>query len=211
MTAEPGTRYDYCTPNSHLLSAIIQETTGMSALAFAQQHLFGPLGVSDVVWWADPQGNNWGGGDMRLAPHDMAKLGYLYLNEGLWDDQQVVSAAWVETATSPLTRHSSAYSDYGYQWWVDPFGSYYEAAGAGGQEIYVLPDQDMVVVMTGASGGGGPGAWGETLLKSYIIPLAESVAPLPPNPDGWLPWNPRFKLPRRQFKFSLNRYRLCQR
>jgi CubicO group peptidase (beta-lactamase class C family) len=175
MTAEPGARYVYCSPNVHLLSAIIQETTGMSALAFAQEHLFGPLGVSDVIWPADPQGNNWGWGDLKLAPHDMAKLGYLFLNEGRWDGQQVLSAAWVKAATSG--------SSYGYLWWLKPSGFYF-ATGRGGQEIWVLPDRDMVVVMTGASGGGGAGAWGDQLMRSHIIPLAESAAPLPANPDG---------------------------
>ena len=106
MATEPGTRYNYCNQNSLLLSAIIQETTGMSALAFAQEHLFGPLGVSDFIWPTGPQGNNRGWGDMKLAPHDMAKLGYLFLNQGLWDGQQVVSAAWGQAATSvTLTFH----------------------------------------------------------------------------------------------------------
>jgi hypothetical protein len=114
----------------------------------------------------------------------MARLGYLYLNEGLWDGQQLVSAAWVEAATSAQTRHRTAYVDYGYQWWVDPSGSYYEAAGSRGQEIYVLPDQDMIVVMTGGSTGGGPDTWCEWLLRSHIIPREQSAAPLPPNPDG---------------------------
>jgi CubicO group peptidase (beta-lactamase class C family) len=184
MVAEPGTRFHYCNANSHLLSAIIREATGLSALAFAQQHLFEPLGISDVDWVSDPQGNHWGAGGMRLAPHDMAKLGHLYLNEGRWEGQQVVSTAWVETATSALARPHNAYIDYGYHWWVDPSGSYYEAAGYRGQEIFLLPDQQMVVVMTGASGDGPPDAWGEQLLKSHIISLAESASPLPPNPDG---------------------------
>ncbi len=123
MAAEPGTRYVYCSPNSHLLSAIIQETTGMSALAFAQEHLFRPLGVSDVIWPTDPQGNNWGWGDLKLAPHDMAKLGYLFLNEGRWDGQQVVSAAWAKAATSG--------GSYGYQWWLKPSGAYFATGGGG--------------------------------------------------------------------------------
>jgi CubicO group peptidase (beta-lactamase class C family) len=175
MAVEPGKRYNYCSPNSHLLSAIIQETTGMSAWVFAQEHLFEPLGVSNVFWPSDPQGNNWGWGDIKLAPHDMAKLGYLFLNQGLWDGQQVVSPAWVKAATSG--------SSYGYQWWLKPSGAYF-ATGVGGQEIWVLPDRDMVVVMTGGSGGGGAGAWGDQLMRSHIIPLAVSAAPLPPNPDG---------------------------
>ena len=151
MGTEPGTLYNYCNLNPHLLSAIIQETTGMSALAFAQEHLFGPLGVSDVIWPPGPQGNNRGWGELKLAPHDMAKLGYLFLNEGLWDGQQVVSAAWVKAATSG--------GSYGYQWWLKPSGFYF-ATGVGGQEIWVLPARDMVVVMTGATGGGGAGELG---------------------------------------------------
>ncbi len=183
MAVEPGTRYNYCNQNAHLLSAIIQETTGVSALSFAQEHLFGPLGISDVIWPIDPQGNNRGWEALMLAPHDMAKLGYLFLNEGLWDGQQVVSTAWVEMATSALTPAVGG-SDYGYLWWVNPASGYYEAAGDGGQEMYVLPDQNMVVVMTGSSGGGGPGAWGERVLNSYILPTVVSESPLSTNPDG---------------------------
>ena len=117
-----------------------------------------------------------------MTPHDMAKLGYLFLNEGLWDGHQLVSAEWVEAATSG--------SSYGYQWWLKPSGIYY-ATGVGGQEIWVMPDQEMVVVMTGASGGGGTGAWGDRLMNSHIIPLAESATPLPANPDGVATLNSR--------------------
>ncbi|MCP4166737.1 MAG: serine hydrolase [Chloroflexi bacterium] len=175
MGAEPGARWVYCNANVHLLSAILQETTGVNALAFAQEHLFEPLSVSDAIWLSDPQGNNIGSAYLRLTPHDMARYGYLFLKEGLWDGQQVVPAAWVKAATSG--------GNYGYLWWLKPSGSY-SACGAGGQEIWVLPDQDMVVVMTGASGGGCTGAWGERLVHNHIIPAAESTAPLPPNPNG---------------------------
>ncbi|MGD9002424.1 MAG: serine hydrolase [Anaerolineae bacterium] len=175
MITEPGARYDYCGLNPHLLSAIIQETTGMSALAFGGATLFSSLGIPDVYWPSDPQGNSWGWGDMKMTPHDMAKLGYLFLNDGQWNGQQIVSTEWVEAATSG--------SSYGYQWWLKPSGIYY-ATGVGGQEIWVLPEQDMVVVMTGASGGGGAGAWGDQLMNSRIISLAESATPLPANPDG---------------------------
>jgi hypothetical protein len=93
----------------------------------------------------------------------------------LWDGQQVVSAEWVKAATSG--------SSYGYQWWLKPLGIYF-ATGVGGQEIWVLPDQEIVVVMTGATGGGGAGAWGDQLVNSRIIPLVESATPLPANPGG---------------------------
>ena len=175
MTAEPGSYWVYCSPASHLLSTIIQETSGMSSFEFAQQHLFEPLGISDAIWASDPQGYTRGWSDLILTPHDMAKLGYLYLNDGEWDGQQLLSADWVTAATSPLGSPV-----YGYQWWLHPSGYY--ADGAGGQRIFVFPDLDMVVVTTG-NGGSDYAVIGD-LLDFYILPAAESETPLPANPDG---------------------------
>jgi CubicO group peptidase (beta-lactamase class C family) len=175
VISKPGLSYNYCSQNSHLLSAVIQEATGMSALSYAGQNLFGPLGIPDVTWPSDPQGNSWGWGDLKATPNDMAKLGYLYLNRGQWDGRQLVSEEWVAAATSGRS--------YGYQWWLKPSGAYY-ATGVGGQEIWVVPDKDLIVVMTGATGGGGANAWGDRLMSSRLLPLVESSAALPPNPDG---------------------------
>jgi len=88
----PGTRFVYCSPGTHLLSAILQQATGMTALQFAREYLFTPLGIRDVIWPADPQGVTRGWGDIRLHPHDMAKIGFLWRNRGVWDGRQVVSA-----------------------------------------------------------------------------------------------------------------------
>jgi hypothetical protein len=106
----------------------------------------------------------------------MAKLGQVFLGGGAWEDKRVVSSDWVQAATDPEN------ASYGYMWWLDRAGYY--ATGVGGQEIWVVPDLDMVVVMTGASGGGGTGAWGSRLMHSRIFALAESETPLPANPDG---------------------------
>ena len=182
MAEEPGTRFVYCSSNVHLLSTIIRETTGMNALSFAQEHLFEPLGIFDVGWPSDPHGNNHGWGDLRMTPHDMAKLGHLYLHEGEWGGQQVLSPVWVTAATS--VPEDASVVDYGYLWWLVPeYPDVYYANGRGGQRIFVLPDQDMVVVTTG---GGGRDQYGvlETLLTSYILPAAESETPLPANPEG---------------------------
>jgi metal-dependent hydrolase (beta-lactamase superfamily II)/CubicO group peptidase (beta-lactamase class C family) len=181
MAATPGTRFEYCNGASFLLSAIIQEATGMSALALAEQKLFHPLGISEVEWPANPQGISIGWGSLRMKPGDMAKIGYLYLNEGMWEGKQVVPPAWVEASTRkqiPATLEDG----YGYQWWVDDSG-YYMALGYAGQFIFVVPEQDMVVVFTSDLE--------ETdfyvpqeLLANWIIPAARSTTPLPDNPDG---------------------------
>ncbi|MDP2897299.1 MAG: serine hydrolase [bacterium] len=188
MSDKPGTHFVYSSGGSHLLSAIIRESTGMNELAFAQKNLFEPLGISDVVWPFDPQGvNNHGWGDLKLTPHDMAKLGYLYLNEGRWDGKQIVSSEWVAAATKKHVSFPGAAEDgYGYQWWwsVPSFGCGYSAVGRGGQRIFVLPDKNMVVVVTSGIGGDAGHTRLERLLRSFLIPAAKSSKLLPTNPRG---------------------------
>ena len=182
MAEEPGTRFEYCNGASFLLSAIIQETTGMNALDFAKENLFGPLGISDVEWPSNPQGISIGWGQLHMRPHDMAKIGYLYLNEGMWDGNQIIPSEWVETSTQ---KHITAYTledGYGYQWWVDDSGIYM-ALGYAGQYIVVLPELEMVVVFTSDLGDNNfflP----RFMVDDFIITAAKSHTPLPANPAG---------------------------
>ncbi len=181
MVEEPGTRFNYCSGASFLLSAIIQKTTGMHTADFAEAHLFAPLGIVDVVWPADPQGITLGSSELRMRPHDMAKIGYLYLNEGRWDGEQIIAAGWV--AASTRQRISTLSRDgFGYQWWTDDDGTYM-AEGEKGQAIYVVPDQDLVVAFT-ANLDVFEFYDPETLLLYFIIPAAASSTTLPANPDG---------------------------
>ena len=178
MLEAPGTSFAYCSPGSHLLSAIIQQTTGMSALDFANEYLFSPLGISDVAWPSDPQGITHGWSDLHMSPHDMAKIGYLYLNNGSWDGQQIVPVEWVTTATE-VHAECGNNSGYGYQWWILP--EHYSAIGHGGQYIKVSPDSNLVVVLTG---GGGITSIVDEVLFSYVFPAVRSDKPLPANPDS---------------------------
>lgn len=178
MASAPGTDWVYCSPGSHLLSAIITETSGMSTQEFAQDRLFAPMGISDVIWLPDPQGVNRGWGDLIMRSHDMAKLGYLYLNDGDWDGRQLLPSGWVEAATTPAVA-----GNYGYQWWLDPVRSGFYADGRGGQRIFVFPDQDLLVVTTGGGGGGDYSVLGN-LLGSYILPAVTSDSPMPADADG---------------------------
>jgi len=181
MAEAPGSRFEYCNGASLLLSAIIRETTGKSALEFAEEHLFGSLGISDVEWSSNPQGITIGYSELRMLPQDMAKIGYLYLNEGQWDGEQVVSSGWVEASRR---KHISATLEdgYGYQWWVDDSGTYM-ALGYAGQFIFVEPEKDMVVVFTSDLKERDfyiP----QTLLNDFIIPAAKSSTALPDNFKG---------------------------
>lgn len=184
MGEPPGSKFEYCNGASFLLSAIIQQTTGVSALEFAEEHLFGPLGISGFDWPANPRGIQIGWGDIRMTPHDMARFGYLYLRKGEWEGKQVVPADWVEESTRKQTA-ATLLDGYGYQWWVDEPGdpAIHTALGYAGQFIIVVPARDLVVVFTSDL------AERDTLvplslLREFIIPAIGSTRPLPENRGG---------------------------
>jgi CubicO group peptidase (beta-lactamase class C family) len=147
MTQPPGSGFNYCSGCSHILSAILQQATGMNPRDFAQQYLFQPLGISNVQWDTDAEGIPIGGWGLQMTPRDMAKLGYLYLQDGKWDEQQIISAGWVENATRGHTETDGDLG-YGYQWWTAPSLEGYTALGRYGQTIFVIPGADLVIVTT---------------------------------------------------------------
>ncbi|HYE75738.1 MAG TPA: serine hydrolase, partial [Blastocatellia bacterium] len=117
MVAEPGSTYVYCSGGMHLLSGALLQKTGMNAEAFARKHLFAPLGIREFIWPRDPQNVSHGFGNLHLLPRDMAKLGWLFLNRGQWEGNQIVSAQWVAEATrSHIKTGGAGTSDYGYGW-----------------------------------------------------------------------------------------------
>ena len=146
MATVPGGTYNYCSGCSHILSAIVEQTTGMRTLDFAKRYLFDPLGIQDYTWDVDAQGTAVGGWGIHMTTRDMAKIGLLFLHEGAWDGQQVVSAAWVENATRAHIEQPEL--DYGYQWWIYPSRGAYLAMGRGGQTIFVDPEDDLVIAAT---------------------------------------------------------------
>jgi CubicO group peptidase (beta-lactamase class C family) len=148
MIYEPGVRFVYCSPGMHLLSAILQKATGMTALDFARRHLFEPLGIKDIIWPADPQGVSHGWGDIRLHPRDMAKIGLLWLNQGRWEGRQIVSEEWVDQSVKRQVK-TGRNDDYGYGWWITDQDGAYAAIGRGGQRIQVWPSINTILVMTG--------------------------------------------------------------
>jgi hypothetical protein len=175
MTNQPGKVFCYDSPGMHLLSAILQKTTGVTEFDFARQNLFEPLGIHDVYWEADPQGYSHGWGDLHLMPKDVAKIGYLWLNHGIWDGRQIVPAAWVADAVKVHTRTGQK-DNYGYGWWVSD--NNYSAMGRGGQNIKVYPALNIIVVTT--AGGFDYATLDPILEEAFVDP----EKPLPANPEG---------------------------
>jgi len=193
MVAEPGESFAYCTVNSFLLSAIFQQATGTSAKAFAEEHLFASLGIRGTVWPSSPGGVSRGGVGLGMVPRDMAKIGQLYLQRGMWEGGQVVPAVWVEASAWEHIAESR-HGGYGYQWWVQKpdffarlgltrFTPVFDARGYGGQFIFVVPSHNMVVVVCSWMKGADQ-IIPIKLLQSAILPAAKSSEKLAPNPEG---------------------------
>ena len=162
MAFQPGEKWVYCSGASIMLGVIIQRASGYSVPDFARRFLFDPIGVGGVLWDTTPDGCCETDGGLYMTPRDMAKIGYLMLNNGTWNGQQIVSASWVAESTNTslrphATNHIVAeFVGYGYQWWTYPLIEGYFASGYGGQHIYVVPHLDLVVVFTAYPYSDGP-------------------------------------------------------
>lgn len=148
----PGTFMTYSTGDSHLLAAVLTRATGTPLRAYAQRHLFDPLGVEIGGWDRDPQGIYFGGNNMALSPRGLLNFGRLYLDAGKFAGRQVLAGEWIAESWQPRFLNSSfnMRHDYGYLWWHTRFAgrSAWFAWGYGGQFLFVLPELDAVVVLT---------------------------------------------------------------
>lgn len=152
-----------------ILSGILERAAGQSVFEFAKEYLFAPLGITvektvtfhskeeqmafykatDISCWvAGPTGVNTAGWGLTLSPMDMAKIGQLFLNGGVWNGNRIVSEKWVSDSTSEQSRWKQRNLPYGYLWWIDEQDNGYAAMGDGGNIIYVSPDKNMVVAST---------------------------------------------------------------
>lgn len=153
MAEDPGKVFVYNSGATELLSYLIWKATGKQTDDYAKEHLFGPLGI-DYFWKRTPKGLADTEGGLYLGPRDLAKLGYLYLKDGVWDGKRILPEGWVASSTRASTRTKDGAFGYGYQWWVMPGkgpGSHdaYAGWGYGGQFLIVVPDLELVAVFTG--------------------------------------------------------------
>jgi CubicO group peptidase (beta-lactamase class C family) len=156
LISEPGAAFAYNSGGSHLLSAILTEAAGMSALSFAKEHLFEPLGFQSARWM-ERTGVNEGGTGLYLTGRDLARIGALYAQKGRFGDKQLVSAAWVDESTALhhkglLQYEPPIYGGYGYHWWHSPEShnglcDCYFAFGHGGQYLLIVPEYELVIVI----------------------------------------------------------------
>lgn len=157
VSVTPGTVFNYSDGSAHLVAEILTKATGMSVEEFAKVYLFTPLGIEDIMWSKAQDGVNMGGCDLHLTGQDMAKIGQLVLQDGQFNNQQIVSTKWLEASTSvqlPITSYTSHNSGYGYFWWLGTVeqSSVISALGHGGQFIVIVPDHQIVITASTIGG-----------------------------------------------------------
>jgi len=153
MAAEPGSKFVYNSGATELLAQVFKKVTGKSVDDYAADHLFKPLNIH-YYWKHTPTGLPDTEGGLYLSAGDLAKIGQLYLKEGMWNGQTLVSDDWVKDSVSPHIAVGAGDWKYGYLWWLHSFGTAQEdvtwqARGFGGQNLIVVPEYNMVVVFTG--------------------------------------------------------------
>ena len=168
----PGESWFYSNGGPQVLSALISQSCEMDTLEFADQYLFNPLGITNYRWERNAEGNPNGSMGLELTPRDMAKFGYLYLHDGIWDGEQILPPDWVELSSlryhqvPDLLEPWNLY--YGFLWWIHGDG-YYAARGYKGQFIYLAPESDLVVVIT-ANIADKDFVQPQKLIRDYLIP-----------------------------------------
>ncbi len=177
----PGTDWDYSSFSTNLLSAIINKTTGQKTSEFAQNNLFEPIGISreDWYWEENIEGYNHGGFGLWFTPQAMSRIGLLMLNNGNWNNTQVISENWIiEMGT--IRSPQCSYGVYGYLVWINQYA--FNAAGLGGQYIYFIPTHNLVVTFTGMIFPADPAIDYLYIIDNFIIGAIDG----PPSISGYL-------------------------
>lgn len=179
LEAEPGKLYGYSTGDTHLLAAVLARAAGTKALDFAEEFLYGPMGIEIKEWSEDPKGNNEGGNNVYIKPLDLAKIGIMVRNKGRYDGKQIVSAKWIEESLSFQVEPQGIsrpfdISGYGYLWWLVKARNFdtYSAIGFGGQYMMTIPELDLIIVLTSKYKGSAPGSHFSDiadLIENYIL------------------------------------------
>ena len=170
-----GRNFSYCTGGVFALSEVLGKVTGQRTDRYAQEKLFGPLGIADAQWVYSPLNIPQTGGGLRLTSIDLLKIAELYRAGGTWQGKRIVNDEWVKTSTQPHAQIDDA-TEYGYLWWLKTFQSggrgcsAFYMSGNGGNKVAVFPELDLSVVLTSTNyNTRGMHEQTDKLLTDYIL------------------------------------------
>ncbi|MBG0860251.1 MAG: serine hydrolase [Bacteroidales bacterium] len=180
LVHDPGTQFGYSNFTAHIMGIIIARSANQSLLSFGRSYLFNNMGISITGWPKDANGYYYGSGDIEMTPRNLAKFGQLFLDEGVWNDVQLIPSEWVNSSFHVYS--SSTYGreiltnirtlKYGYLWWSGTSGSHqiWFAWGHGGQMVVIIRDLNIVVVATALVPGiFDPDAWPKSKVVMELV------------------------------------------
>ncbi|WP_164675016.1 serine hydrolase domain-containing protein [Anditalea andensis] len=183
LEALPGELYGYSTGDTHLLAAVLSKASGMTALQFAEKYLYTPMGITIQEWSTDPKGNHEGGNNVYIKPIDLAKIGVMVRQGGLYNGEQIVSKDWISESTAYQVEPQGIsrpfeINGYGYLWWLVKALKYdtYSAIGFGGQYMMTIPELDVIIVLTSQYKGSAPNSHFQSiadLIENHILKSLE--------------------------------------
>ena len=182
VSEKPGTKFQYNSLNSYVLSAIITERTEMPMDEYLKPRLFEPLGITDYLWEKCPRGITKGGWGLFMHTEDMAKLGQLYLNKGKWNGKQIIPESWAEASVTKKVDSIEGTYGYGYQLWMEERPGSFEYNGMLGQNVLIYPDVDMVIVTNAGNE--------ELFQDNVMLNIIRKYFPVDWMPKETLPENP---------------------
>jgi CubicO group peptidase (beta-lactamase class C family) len=178
LEAPPGTRWDYSSGTSNIICDVAEEASGLG-VDLAAELLFRPLGMASAVIEPDVSGTPVCSSFAYATARDWARFGQLYLQDGEWEGERLLPEGWVEYTTTPVPS-AAPETPYGAQFWLNegPEGQLrmpsvpadaFWASGNEGQQVVVIPSEDLVVVRLGFSGSFSGVEWGlEPMLEGII-------------------------------------------
>ncbi|MBI3221394.1 MAG: serine hydrolase [Bacteroidetes bacterium] len=176
MIFSPGQKFVYNDICPMLVGAIIEETSGKKLSDFAKENLFSPLGIREYYWYTAPNGSTVPMGNLYLSTLDFAKLGQLVINKGQWKGKKIVSPTWInEMSRKQLDIDNPFANAYGYFWWHSTkniHGKKYDciyASGNGGNVLFVVPSENLVVSLTSSAYGQGYGHYRSRNIFEYVL------------------------------------------
>ena len=177
LESTPGSRFHYNSGYTNVLADLVRIQNGINLRQYAEQKLFGPLGITSYRLDMLTSRLAFASGGLYLGVRDLAKIGQLYLNDGLWNGNRIVSKGWITESTQSYINPNYGFANgYGYQWWLDDFYyngktfNFYFAAGWGGQYMYLLPQENMIIVITCGYFLTQETVSAQELIADYILP-----------------------------------------
>jgi len=181
---EPGKKFEYNSMNSYMLSAIVRKVSGRGLMSYLKERLWDPLGIRDVFWETCPGGIEKGGWGLYIRPEDIAKIGQLVLQQGLWNGRRLVSSAWIKEACSFQTETPKRLGgfNYGYHVWVGREQNVFLFNGMFGQNLLGFPDTGILLVSNAGNN--------ELFQQGNFFSLVEKYFPADYRPANSLPEDP---------------------